>query len=693
MTRRRHASTTLSGAFAAALALASAPATAGPTVPELVEISDVTGLSASPSGQMVVFRVERASLGRNTYLLDWYVADLETGVTRRIADGGGPIEGGAEPLAVHAPVWSPDERFVYYRALVDGAIGVWRAAVDGSGSWPVVHADADVEGVAPGKDGSSLIYTTGPSRAEIERAERAEYDEGVLVDGSVDLNQNLYRGGWVNGRLASQRLTGQWYSRAGLLWRVPRQRHRLDLESLATSELGPDAPPATQPLTPAALGTVVSLEQIGRPTARVRRQAERSTVEVNRSGKVVLCEAAACGESPIVALAWRPSTDELAFTSQDANYRQSLHLWDVARGTARTVVRTEGLIAGSRDASRPCALTLQAAICVTASAVAPPRLEEIDLASGARSVLFDPNASLRQRATPRVEQLRWTLADGREASGTVLVPPTAAAAPAPLFVTYYACPGYLRGGVGDEFPLAPLADAGFVVACLNMVRDDGVDMVAGYRAGLESVETLVEDLTERGWVDPSRIGMGGFSHGSEVTMWVAMNSQLLSAAAVASPQFTPSDYWRNALPGHDFTGVLDAFFGLASPDDAPERWRLVSPALNTERIEAPLLMQMPENEARAQAEIYARLALTSTPVELYAFPDENHIKFQPRHRLATYRRNLDWFRFWLQGYVDPDPAKAEQYRRWEAMRAKRDGDQPSNERSQVSAEARSISRM
>lgn len=693
MTGRHRVSTALCAGLAVALAIASAPARAGPTVPELVEVSDVTGLSASPSGQMVVFRVERATLGRNTYLLEWYVADLETGTTRRIVDGGGPIEGGAEPLAVDTPVWSPDERFVYYRALADGAIGVWRAAVDGSGSWPVVSADADVENIAPGEDGPSLVYTLGPSRAEIERAERSEYDDGILVDGSVDLNQSLYRGGWVNGRLASQRLTGQWYSRAGLLWRAPRQRHRLDLQSLATTELGPDTPPATQPLTPAALGTVVSLEQAGRPTARVRRQAERSTVEVDRSGETAVCEAEACRAPRIVALAWRPSTDELAFTTQDANYRQSLHLWDVARGTTRTVVRTEGLIAGSRDNSRPCVLTSLAAICVTASAVAPPKLETIDLASGARTVLFDPNAGLRQRATPRVEQLSWTLADGREASATVLVPPTAAATPAPLFVTYYACPGYLRGGVGDEFPLAPLADAGFVVACLNMVRDDGVDMVAGYRAGLESVETLVDDLTGRGWVDPSRIGMGGFSHGSEVTMWVAMNSHLLSAAAIASPQFTPSDYWRNALPGHDFTGVLEAFFGLGSPDDAPERWRLVSPALNTERIEAPLLMQMPENEARAQAEIYARLALTSTPVELYAFPDENHIKFQPRHRLATYRRNLDWFRFWLQGSVDPDPAKAEQYRRWEAMRAKRDGVQRSNARSQVSAEARSISRM
>src|SRR3546814_4475586 len=27
-------------------------------------------------------------------------------------------------------------------------------------------------------------------------------------------------------------------------------------------------------------------------------------------------------------------------------------------------------------------------------------------------------------------------------------------------------------------------------------------------------------------------------------------------------------------------------------------------------------------------------------------------------------RNLDWFRYWLQGDIDPDPNKADQYARW-----------------------------
>src|SRR3546814_10333253 len=54
---------------------------------------------------------------------------------------------------------------------------------------------------------------------------------------------------------------------------------------------------------------------------------------------------------------------------------------------------------------------------------------------------------------------------------------------------------------------------------------------------------------------------------------------------------------------------------------------------------------------------------------MYVFPGELHNKWQPAHRLAVYTRNIDWFDFWLRGYVDPDPSKSEQYERWRALRA------------------------
>ncbi|MFX8063373.1 prolyl oligopeptidase family serine peptidase, partial [Acinetobacter baumannii] len=92
----------------------------------------------------------------------------------------------------------------------------------------------------------------------------------------------------------------------------------------------------------------------------------------------------------------------------------------------------------------------------------------------------------------------------------------------------------------------------------------------------------------------------------------------------------------------------------------------LSPAFNADKIRTPLLMQLPELEYRPNVELLARLQQAGTQVELWAFPDEVHVKWQPRHQLAANERNLDWFRYWLQGWIDPDPAKAAQYSRWQA---------------------------
>jgi hypothetical protein len=40
--------------------------------------------------------------------------------------------------------------------------------------------------------------------------------------------------------------------------------------------------------------------------------------------------------------------------------------------------------------------------------------------------------------------------------------------------------------------------------------------------------------------------------------------------------------------------------------------------------------------------------------------------------MASQQGNVDWFRFWLQGYEDPDSAKTSQYTRWRQLRELRD---------------------
>ncbi len=71
-----------------------------------------------------------------------------------------------------------------------------------------------------------------------------------------------------------------------------------------------------------------------------------------------------------------------------------------------------------------------------------------------------------------------------------------------------------------------------------------------------------------------------------------------------------------------------------------------------------------------QWEIYSGLRALGKPVDMVWLRRENapHILVQPRHRYLSQQSAVDWFCFWLKSEEDPDPAKAEQYKRWRELR-------------------------
>jgi hypothetical protein len=69
----------------------------------------------------------------------------------------------------------------------------------------------------------------------------------------------------------------------------------------------------------------------------------------------------------------------------------------------------------------------------------------------------------------------------------------------------------------------------------------------------------------------------------------------------------------------------------------------------------------------ADWEPYAALRYLKKPVDLIMLQAGTHVMTNPTQRLASETTNVDWFRFWLQGYEDPDLGKVEQYKRWEQL--------------------------
>jgi dipeptidyl aminopeptidase/acylaminoacyl peptidase len=672
-----------------------------PTMRELIELTDLSSVAISPDGRMAAFREESASIERNAHDLAWFVVPVDgSAPPRRLADAGeGNWLNGT--LLSEPPLWSADSRFIFYRAVIDGEVQLWRAAADGSSVTRITQEPGNVIDIAPGLDNHSVLFRVGAARADVVRAERREYDEGVLVDASVDPSRPLYRGGRIDGRQATERLKGFWFGHGGLLADRPPRVRVLDI---ATSTVRDASDAEAAVLAPRAqffdrldgrLMIARAAAGDARGTAYVFSSGRTHDLLVARGSGLagaVHCTAPQCTGRRIRSLVWQHGADALIFETRDGTGNSNLYRWNVGSGAVTTLASGQGLLNGGRDESEGCAIGARTMVCVAAAADAPPRLVLIDLDTGNLRTLAEPNRAL---ADPDLHfrPIEWRDAAGRRFTGQLLRP-ASATGPVPLFVTYYSCSGYLRGGLGDEFPLHELARHGIAALCINRFpAPDGIgDQVGAYRIAQSGVAAAITLLARRNIVDPAKVGMGGVSFGGESTIWIAMHSRLLAATSIANVLLTPTYYWFNAVEGREVPEVLRSGWGIGDPDQDRRGWRDLSPAFNADRIRAPLLMQLPELEYRPNVELLARLQRARTPVELWAFPDEVHIKWQPRHQLAANARNLDWFRFWLSGEIDPDPGKAEQYRRWQTYRRSAAGSGSSQPRTQASASMTGSSR-
>lgn len=635
----------------AAATPASGPLTRPTTIREIAETADLSGLVASPDGNWVAYRVERPSTATNRIDVDWYVVAADgRSPPRRLGRLGTAMWNDAGTLVGGEARWSPDSRRLVVRALVDGRVALWSSAVDGSGFHPLVAGEGDIEAFAFAPDGG-LITSEGPARDLIMRTEDAERETGILIDGRTDIAQPLFRGALINGRPASQRFSGDWFDREPLLAQAPRTFVAHDISTGAARSANERERALLAPVPHPALLSLADLP------APLRTLLEAQNVCADRRG---------CSADRLRFSTWIARDGGGIVALRDFANRQSLHIWASGTNSLTPLARSEGLLSGGRFDFLPCAATPDAIFCVEAAAALPPRLVRIAL-DGTKSIVDAPNPDPAPDGLV-TEPMTWEV-NGVRASGVLIRP--AIQGRLPLFVNYYRCDGYLRGGTGDEWPLRALAASGIAALCINSVAG-GETAQQRYDLAMSVVSAAIDLLARRELVDPSRVGMGGLSFGSEVAMWTATHSNLLKAVSIASISVEPTYYWFNARPGRETFTQSIGYFGLGHPDEDPAGWDRMSASRNVERITAPVLMQMPENEARQSIELQSRLA-TARMGEMHIFPLAPHIKVEPRQKLAAYQRNLDWFRYWLQGYQDPDPAKADQYRRWQTLGARRTG--------------------
>lgn len=356
-----------------------------------------------------------------------------------------------------------------------------------------------------------------------------------------------------------------------------------------------------------------------------------------------------------------------------------------ASGTVRKTNRYRELKDGSweRDA-RPMAGTSSTPsfeVRVEENPNDPPKLIAVDSQSGFSTILLDPNSKLRSLELGEASRYSWKDASGREWDGLLLKPPdTVAGHKYPLVIQSHGYPEDLNkflasGSHTSVFAARPLAAAGIVV--LQIESDYSTCPVTRFAeelpCQLAGYEAAIAKLATSGLIDAQRVGMSGFSRTVLYTMSMLSSGQFHFAAATVNDGFQlgyfgyllslgdSSDYvswWMNEMIGAPPFGV-----GLKKWLDGPTEFNLY-------KVTTPLRVEAVDHHVSLMYmwEPYAVLSYLKKPVDFIVFKDGTHPLTNPAQRLISQGGTVDWMRFWLQGYEDPDPTKAEQYVRWRALR-------------------------
>ncbi len=319
--------------------------------------------------------------------------------------------------------------------------------------------------------------------------------------------------------------------------------------------------------------------------------------------------------------------------------------------------------------------TVRLAACMVERPTLPPDIGVVDLQSGAVRRVTNLNPQWHRLDVQPAALLTWKNRYGHTTFGHLMKP--LGYVPGrryPLVITTYRSSGFLRGGIGDEYPIQPLAAKGFMVLSFNATYDarsfhgnhqSFQNTLGTWASPTASLEQVIRLLADSGLVDSMRVAVTGLSYGTKVVSYAISHSPVFSAAIESGCSGDdPIAFW--------LSGTYEKWLAwqkLGDPDGPTAAdWRRLSPALNAAQVRAPLLVNAASRELYCEMQFYGSLKAHQKPVELHIYPDERHIKYQPMHRLEIYERNIDWLNFWFYGTEDSNPAKAEQYRRWRELR-------------------------
>ena len=629
----------------------------------LLQLAAVSDPQVSPEGDWIAYTVSRRDMDKDKSASQiWMVA----------ASGGTPVAMTAEGMSSSHPRWSPDGRYLtFLSARNEGQTQIWSLYRGGGEAVQLSDTTQSVSDFEWSPDSSRLLLVLqDPTAAELEAKKQGDdYEEKAAPPWVIDREQfKTDYVGYLDRRRTHiylldpaskdlSQLTSGDYDDYTPAWSPdgkhiaftsnrsenPDDNYNTDIwvvvadggePTRVSDNPGPDESPAWSPDGERITHTsAINLEATLYATWHLAISA------ADGSSTRLLSEEL---DRMIYSPEFSPDGEHIWFLLEDSG-EQNLARISPEGGQIERLIRGENVVS---------AFTLTGNNEATAL-VSNPHLpaEVFTLADGDLvQKTFTNRDLLAGTELGEVVEVQFKSKDGTAIEGFVIKPPGFTEGkryPAILDIhggpqsqydfgfsqdaQMYAAAGYLvihpnpRGstGYGEEF-------------CLGIWQDWG-------GTDFEDVMAAVDDAIERGWADPDRLAVTGWSYGGMLTNHVITRTDRFKAALTgASSTLYVANY------GHDmYQRWWAQELGLPWEQEARAHYERLSPFNRVEQVVTPTLIMGGEKDWNVpiinSEQLYLALKKLGVETQLVVYPGEFHGINKPSYEKDLHQRYLDWF--------------------------------------------------
>jgi dipeptidyl aminopeptidase/acylaminoacyl peptidase len=648
---------------AAVLALASAGLWAGvPTIDDLLNLKSAGGAVISPDGRWVAFSIRETDWDEDAFVRHLWLADTTTGRSWQLTRG---------KKGAGAAVWSPDSRWLGFTSDREGGkTQIFVIRPDGGEAIQLTKSETGVNSFRWSSDGKSIAYTATEKRADDRKNHLGDF-EVVRRDYAHSHLWTFEVGEALKTPVTGKQITkGKDFTVGGFDWSPDSARIAFnatinpDLIHGATSDIyvvtpdggavkkivsqpGPDNGPRWSPDGK----WIVFSSAMAAPK---HFHANRRLAVVSADGGAVRSITDSFDESPL-SLDWTRAG--IFFLGAQ---KTEMHLFRVDPMTAevRRVSKTPTgwTVSLTPDGNR--------AAMVIDDAQQMAEVHVTDLSAWSPKKLTNMTAQVQEWILPTSEVVSWKSKDGTVIEGVLTKPagfdaskqypllcvihggPTGIDAPQKVHTWAYPIDIWTaRGALVLRVNYRGSMGYGEKFRQLN-VRNLGV-------GDAWDVESGVDYLTAKGWVDPKRVGVMGWSQGGYISAFLTTASSRFAAVSVGAGISNWATYYYNT----DITPFTIQYLG-DDPADDPEIYRKTSPMSYIKQAKTPTLIQHGENDRRVPIangyELCQGLEDRGVPVEMIVYKGFGHGVNKPKASRAVLEHNLLWFNHYIWGDPKPD---------------------------------------